>query len=89
MIYALNTTPGIFEMSLRLASFAFVLLTWAMPATAETWSEGGARHHSHTWRSDARGQPRPRRTNGRDDCGNGDCRGVNSPGIMGGAPGDF
>ena len=29
------------------------------------------------------------RSNRGSDCPNGDCRGVNSPGNMGGAPGDF
>ena len=76
-------------MSLQLTAFAIFIAVLAMPAAAETWSNSDVKRSSPTWRSDARSQPRPHRTNGRNDCGNGDCRGANSPGILGGAPGDF
>jgi len=59
------------------------------PAGAQTGANGYAMHSDHSRRSRTPSQPRPHRTNGRNDCGNGDCRGVNSPGFMGGAPGDF
>ncbi len=76
-------------MSIRATALAIALLTFAAPAGAQTWWNGHPSHPTPAWRPNTAHPQPPHRTNGRNDCGNGDCRGANSPGNMGGAPGDF
>jgi hypothetical protein len=81
-----------------LAIVAAVLLALATPAGAQ-WTNHQSLAPKSTRRTHRHEPPKPdTETWGRmgaaqgshqDDCPNGDCRGVNSPGNLGGAHGDF
>ncbi len=72
---------------------ASALLALATPACASNQTyPHKARVHRHTAPqpdAGAWGAASASSRSGQDDCPNGDCRGLNSPGNMGGAHGDF
>jgi hypothetical protein len=76
-----------------LAIFAAAMLALGIPAVAQGSQSGATKSSAPTHRHkppspDAWAAPGSAHSR-QDDCPNGDCRGLNSPGNMGGSHGDF